>query len=97
MVETVHIVLNDFGRLGLVLVETDPARADPETIVRNMLTGQYDQPIRVDAYNVAAGTAHDASGEIARLIAQRCPDLGPVTYGVRAFCERNGVWIPEAA
>lgn len=96
MYATVHIVLNDFGRFGTALVETDPTQADTETIVRQMIAGQYDRPIRVDAYNILAGRAWDASRDIARLIAERCEDscLPP---GVLAFCQRNGALPDQAA
>jgi hypothetical protein len=83
-------VLNDFGRFGAALVETDPVQASLETVVRNMIAGQYERPIRVDAYDILAGTAWDASGEVASLIARRC-DGARLPAGVRAFCERNGV------
>lgn len=92
---TVHIVLNDFGRFGAAFVETDPGQADVETVVRKMIAGQYDRPIRVDAYDIFAGRAWDASGDIAHLVAQRC-DGASLPAGVRAFCERNGV-LPEQA
>ncbi len=86
---TVHVVLNDFGRFGTAYVETDPAEADLESVVRNMIAGQYDHPLRVDAYDVLAGTARDASADIARAVARACETR--LSAGVRAFCERNGV------
>ena len=48
----VHLVLCDFGRSGLAYVETDPTKADATTIVRNLLQGQYERPVRVVALNV---------------------------------------------
>jgi hypothetical protein len=36
---TVHIVMNDFGRLGIAYVETDAAEGDRATIIENILTG----------------------------------------------------------
>jgi hypothetical protein len=63
---------------------------------RNPHAGQYDRPIRVDAYNVLAGRAWDASRDIARLIAERCEDIC-LPPGVLAFCQRNGVLPDQAA
>jgi len=40
-----HFVLCDFGRYGRAYVETDPAKADASTIVRNFLQGQYGRPL----------------------------------------------------
>ena len=38
---TVYVVLNDFGPLGRAYVETDEIDADEETIIENILNGQY--------------------------------------------------------
>jgi hypothetical protein len=50
---TVHIVLNDFGPLGTVYVETDQAEADEATVVEDIMSGQYSHPVRVVAFNIA--------------------------------------------
>ena len=50
-------MLNDFGRLGRAYVETDEVKADEATIVENILSGQYSQPLRVVAFNTAEGWA----------------------------------------
>jgi len=52
---TVYLVLNDNGKLGLAYVETDPAEADRESIIRNFLSGQYGNAVRVVAFNTAEG------------------------------------------
>src|SRR5229473_620625 len=57
----VHLVLCDFGRSGLAYVETDPTKADATTIVRNLLQGQYERPVRVVALNADEGWARDVS------------------------------------
>ena len=41
----VYLVLCEFGSLGAAYIETDPSQADFESIVRNMLGGQYDRPL----------------------------------------------------
>ena len=46
-----HFVLCDFGKYGKTYIETDPNEADQGTIVRNMIDGQYDRPLRVIALN----------------------------------------------
>ena len=38
---TVYIVLDDFGKLGRVYRETDETAADAETVIRNLLLGEY--------------------------------------------------------
>jgi hypothetical protein len=58
---TVYLVLNDHGQFGIAYDETDPAKADRETIIRNFLTGQYGNALRVVAFNTAEGWSWDVS------------------------------------
>jgi hypothetical protein len=44
---TVYIILNDHGEFGIASEETDPAKADRETIIRNCLTAQYGHALRI--------------------------------------------------
>jgi hypothetical protein len=86
----VHLVLCDFGRSGLAYVETDPTKADATTIVRNLLQGQYERPVRVVALNADEGWARDVSENIAakiREVAQR--EGRDLTSGTRAFIEAH--------
>jgi hypothetical protein len=62
---TVYLVLNDHGQFGIAFDETDPAKADRETIIRNFLTGQYGNALRVVAFNTAEGWSWDVSEDIA--------------------------------
>ena len=77
---TFYLVLNDYGKLGSAYVETDPGEADRETIICNFLSGQYDNAVRVVAFNTAEGWSCDVSEDIAREVLQRAieadEDLG---------------------
>jgi hypothetical protein len=44
---TAYLVVEDFGDLGRAFRETDLAEADLDTIVRNMISGEYRNPLRV--------------------------------------------------
>lgn len=68
---TVFLVLDGFGKLGRAYVETDEHDANKETVIDNMITGQYTAPLRVVAFNVAEGWARDASKEIALATIER--------------------------
>jgi hypothetical protein len=68
---TVYIVLNDFGPLGRAYCETDETDADEETLVENILSGQYSQPLGVVAFNAAEGWARDVTEDIARAVLSR--------------------------
>jgi hypothetical protein len=59
--QNVYIVLDDFDRLGSSYRETDPERADLETTITDLMTGQFNSPVRVVAFNTAERWAEDAS------------------------------------
>jgi hypothetical protein len=83
---TVHLVLNDFGQLGRAYLETDEDQADLETVISNLLQGQYRSPKRVVAFNTAEGWARDVSEDLAREVVGRCTAEGkPLPEGTRKF------------
>ena len=43
----VYVVLDDFGKLGRSYREIDEEAADKETIIRNLMEGQYNNPVRI--------------------------------------------------
>jgi hypothetical protein len=88
--QDLHFVLCDFGRSGQAYVETDPMEADASTIVRNLLQGQYDRPVRVLALNVEEGWVQDVSEIIAAKVQDvaRREEQG-LTAGTRAFIEAH--------
>jgi hypothetical protein len=57
-----YFVLNDFGDgLGRAWPEADEERTERETVIRDLLAGQYSNPVRVIAFNIAEGWSRDAS------------------------------------
>jgi hypothetical protein len=84
----VHLVLCDFGEHGTAYVETDPATADRNAVIRAFLAGEYERPISVIAFNLADGWVHDVSGSIARSIIKAGADMS-LTAGTRAFIEMH--------
>src|SRR6516165_1631056 len=88
--QDLHFVLCDFGRSGQAYVETDPTEADASPIVRYLLRGQYDRPVRVLALNVEEGWVRDVS----EIIAAKVQDVAGreeqrLTSGTRAFVEAH--------
>jgi hypothetical protein len=71
---TVYLVVNDFGSLGRAFVETDIAEADRETVIRNFLSGQYSNALRVIAFNTAEAWSRDVSEDIAGEVLERAFD-----------------------
>jgi hypothetical protein len=50
-----YLVLNDHGEFGVAYGETDPAKADRETIIRNFPHRSVWRGLRVVAFNTAEG------------------------------------------
>jgi hypothetical protein len=74
--ESVYLVLNDFGQLGRAYCEASEDRADQETTISDLISGQHDSPVRVVAFNAAEGWSEDVSEDIAREIMRRLSVAG---------------------
>jgi hypothetical protein len=84
----VYLVLDDFGRVGRAYREVDENEADKETLIRNMLSGEYEKPVRVVAFNTSEGWSRDVSEDIAREVCQRARDTGKqLPFGTKVFAE----------
>jgi hypothetical protein len=66
--ETVYLVAENFGRLGRAWREA----TDLETVIQDLLTGQYSHPIRVVAFNTAERWLEDVSEDVAQELRRRC-------------------------
>jgi hypothetical protein len=102
--ETVYLVLDDFGDLGRVWRETDfETAADLETVISDLLKGEYANPVRVIGFNTTEGWSRDVSEDVASELQYRCDRQGnDVPAGLEGFIERTaGVrsrqTIPPAA
>ena len=87
--DTVYLVLQDFGSFGQAYRETDPRQADRQTVLSNLLSGQYERPLRIVAFNTTEGWARDVTAEIAGEALTR-PDQEDFSPAARAFVERVG-------
>ncbi|WP_128925602.1 hypothetical protein [Bradyrhizobium guangxiense] len=68
----IYLVLEDFGaRLGCAWRETDEQDTDRETVLRDLLSGQYAYPIKIVAFNAVEGWSRDATEDIADALADR--------------------------
>jgi hypothetical protein len=74
--QTVYLVIDRFGRLGSVYRETEVERADLETVIIDLMSGQFNDPIRVVAFNTLEHWSRDVSEDIAVEIQTRCDILG---------------------
>ena len=87
---TVYLVLDDFGDLGTAYRETDPDACDLHSVVDDFLTGQFNDPVRVIAFNIVEGWAKDVSQFVAVEVAHLARDTGQtLSRRTRAFYERH--------
>lgn len=64
--ENVYLVVDDHGKYGAVFREASTDAADLETIITDMVAGEYNSPAQVICLNVADGWAEDVSEMVAR-------------------------------
>jgi hypothetical protein len=68
------LVVNDFGRRGRAWCETDVEATDLETVIQDLLDGQFSEPVRVVSFDTGEGPlepAQDQSGAATRATARR--------------------------
>ena len=82
-----YLVLDDFGALGKAWRETDEAGANRATLVRNLLEGQYEDPVRIVAFNTAEGWSRDVTRDIADELRRRYVEYDEVPTSVLKFLE----------
>jgi hypothetical protein len=70
--QNIYLVIDDFGRLGRSWREADVENTDLETVIQNMLRGEYSNPIGVFGFNPFEGWSRDVSEDVAQEIRRRC-------------------------
>ena len=63
--DTVYLVEDDYGHIGRSFRETDVTKSDRETTLQDLLSGQFNNPVRVIALNIREEWARDVSFELA--------------------------------
>jgi hypothetical protein len=72
--DTVYIVEDDFGPIRRAYRETEVNRSDRQTALDDLYRGEFNDPVRVVAFNTREGWAKDVSREFAEEV-QRRADL----------------------
>jgi hypothetical protein len=70
--QTVYLVIDRFGGLGNVYRETEVERTDFEAVVADLMSGQFNDPVRVIAFNTLEHWSRDVSQDAAVEIQTRC-------------------------
>lgn len=87
--ETVYLVVDRLAT-GAVDRETEIERADVESVISDLLSGQFNDPVRVMAFNTLEHWAKDVSQEIAAEVVSRCDiDAVPVPEYLKDFIENQ--------
>jgi hypothetical protein len=85
----IYLVLEDFSS-GAAWRETDEGETDVSAVIENLLTGQYEQPLRVVAFNPVERWSHDASEDIAEELDRRISAEGrKVSEALQQFIESH--------
>ena len=88
--ETVYLVADDFGKIGRCWRETDMETVDLETVITDLLAGEYKNPLRVVGFNTAEGWARDVSQYVAVEIRRRCDlQMTEVPANLQEFVDRH--------
>ena len=69
--QTFYLVINNYRKVGTAFAETDLGEANLETTISDLMSGQYDDPVRVLAFNTSEHWSEDASEDVAREIMRR--------------------------
>lgn len=70
--QTVYIVLDDLGSIGMAWRGADVERISIEMVITDLLDGQYCDPVRVVGFNVDEGWSRDVSANVVRAVCERC-------------------------
>jgi hypothetical protein len=88
--QAVYLVAEDFGKLGRAWREADYEATDLETVIEDLISGQYNNPIRVVAFNTAERCSDDVSENVAHELRRRCDlQLRDLPPSIRDFVERQ--------
>ena len=69
--EDYFIVLNSYGRHGVAFAETDINRADYETTIADLMSGQHSDPLRIIMFNPDTNRSEDVSHAVAQELLRR--------------------------
>jgi hypothetical protein len=70
-------------------VEADYETTDLETVIQDLLTGQYRDPIRVVAFNTAERWSEDVSEDVAHELRRRCDlQMRDIPFFLQDFTDR---------
>jgi hypothetical protein len=86
---TIYLVADDLGKPGRAWREADYEATNLETVIQDLLTGQYSKPIRVVGFNTAECWSEDVSVNVAQELRRRCDLLmRDIPFYLQDFTDR---------
>jgi hypothetical protein len=70
--QNIYLVMDDLGRFGRVWREADAEKTDVETVIIDLLGGQYSNPVAVFGFNASEGWCRDVSEDVVQKVRRRC-------------------------
>jgi hypothetical protein len=87
--QAVYLIIDRFGESGNACRESEAERTDLETVITDLMSGQFNDPVRVVAFNTLEHWLDNISEEIALEIQTRCDiDGEDVPESIRDFVRR---------
>jgi hypothetical protein len=87
--KNVYLVLDDFGWIGCCWRETDKGSTDRETLIRALVEGEFDKPVRIVAFNTAEGWSRDVTADIAGELRRRYVEFGEMPDAILDFMDAH--------
>ena len=84
-----YLVLEDYGPRGRCWRASDEEDTDRETLIRDLFSGEYTDPVRIVAFNSAEGWCRDVTVDIADEVRRRYAEMDDVSDSVFQFTEVN--------
>jgi hypothetical protein len=84
-----YLVLEDFGQLGRAWRETDENATDRQALIRDLVEGGFNNPIRIVVFNIAEGWCRDATVDIADELRRRLVEYGAISESAKQFLDAN--------
>lgn len=87
--QDVYLVLEDFGGgLGHAWCETAEGDTGRATLMRHLMEGQHERPIRIVAFNTVEGWSRDVTADIADELRRRFVELDESAPSLLDFLEK---------
>jgi hypothetical protein len=88
--KTIYLVV-DRLRSGTVFLESEIERADLDIVINDLISGQFNDPVRIVAFNTLEHWSDDVSTNIAREVQISCDIAGePIPDHLKDFVATHG-------